>query len=270
VATVVKGSIHRAKAYKPHERPGKGRRPAVLLATIQKLQDAITTRQGPLWEWLCANIPASYDEDGNPNPRRRRLRAADGAVNFAAVVCKLLEMAELGHGLIAKPGVATGESYHRYDVATINRWSYGDPIPQELSLARTERWLRALSAMGWIQTRQLRVAGSNGYRSVVAVRHLSDRLFKIVGTYGDLKRARRQRKFRRNKEDMADRLRVAQRADQRRTHGRNAGDLTAIVGGKRNGEAGQSPPSTAGPPSAHDVGMQHIAKIAAILFPKSK
>lgn len=261
--TVVKGSIHRAKAYKPHKRPGKGRRPDVLLATIEKLQEAVTTRQGPLWEWMCLNVPADYDADGNALPRSRRLRAGDGAINFAAVACKLLEMAELGHGLIAKPPVKTGDAYHRYDVATINRFAYGEPIPNELSQARTERWLRAMTAMGWIQTRQLRIAGKDGYRSVVAVRHLNDRMFKIIGTYGALKRARRQRKHQRNKEDMAHYLRDAQRADRLRTHGRATGDLTAITGGRRHGTAGQSPPGG-------DVARQHIAQIAALLFPKSK
>jgi hypothetical protein len=79
-----------------------------------------------------------------------------------------------------------GAKWHRRSVRELFGFAFGKPIPWRSQLRRIERWLRALTSMKVMTTTQMRVKTAGGFESKTAIRHVTDQLFKLAGTFGQL------------------------------------------------------------------------------------
>lgn len=175
----------------PKPRPTRVPPPRALAITIARYREDFEARQGPLWDYFAARVPALYDAAGAPGDRRRSLRS-DGADSLLCVIVALLQSMDLRSGFLGRPPIEQGAPWHRRSVLELFGFAYGKPVPGALSVRRIERWIRALKSLGVLTTRELKRQAGDQVRSVTAIRHVTDRLFELAGTIGQLARERRE------------------------------------------------------------------------------
>ncbi len=165
--------------------------PRAIAVTIYQYERQFSERSGPLWDYFASRIPALYNEAGGALERQRTLRS-DGSDSLICVIVALLRSMDLRSGFLGRPPIEPGDPWHRRSVGELFGFAFGKAIPGALSQRRIERWIRALKTLGVLTTRELKRETERGVRSVTAVRHLTDRLFELCGTIGQLGRERRQ------------------------------------------------------------------------------
>lgn len=175
----------------PKPRPTRTPPPRALAVTIARYREDFEARRGPLWDYFAARVPALYDAGGTPGDRRRALRS-DGGDSLLCVIVALLQSMDLRSGFLGRPPIEQGAPWHRRSVLELFGFAYGKPVPGALSTRRIERWIRALKALGILTTRELKRQAGDQVRSVTAIRHVTDRLFELAGTIGQLARERRE------------------------------------------------------------------------------
>lgn len=175
---------------RPRPRPGRPA-PGVLAATAARYREQLTSRRGPIFDYLAAHVPAVYDDQGAPGARRRSLRS-DGSDSLLCLIVTLLECSDIRTGFIGRPPVMRPGRWHRRTVAELGRFAYGGPIRGVISQRRTERHLRALVAIGALRSRQVNRPGASRPEGEAAVRHLTEHLFRIAGTLERLRLERRR------------------------------------------------------------------------------
>jgi hypothetical protein len=161
--------------------------PRALAVTIARYREDFETRSGPLWDYFAARVPALYDG----GDRRRSLRS-DGADSLLCLIVALLQSMDVRSGFLGRPPIEQGGKWHRRSVLELFGFAYGKPVSGALSVRRIERWIRALKALGILTTRELKHHLGDRVRSVTAIRHVTDRLFELAGTIGQLARERRE------------------------------------------------------------------------------
>lgn len=166
--------------------------PRVLSATIARYCKEFESRRGPLWDYFSARIPALYDDRGAAVDRQRGLRS-DGADSLLCVIVALLSSMDIRRGFLGRPPIEDEGKWHRRSVLELFGFAFGKPVRGALSLRRIERWLRALTSMQVITTTQMRVKTADGFESKTAIRHVTDQLFRLAGTFGQLAKERRER-----------------------------------------------------------------------------
>jgi hypothetical protein len=176
-----------------HPRPRKtyaGRPPRVLAATIARYCIEFEARRGPLWDYFASRVPAVYDAEGAAMGRERGLRS-DGADSLLCVIVALLRSMDIRRGFLGRPPLQEGARWHRRSVRELFGFAFGKPVCGALSIRRMERWLRALSSLKVLTTVQFRVLTPRGFESEAAIRHVTDELFRLAGTFGQLAKERR-------------------------------------------------------------------------------
>jgi hypothetical protein len=216
--------------------------PRVLAATIARFCKEFAARSGPLWDYFSARIPSLYDAQGAALDRERGLRS-DGADSLLCVIVALLSSMDIRRGFLGRPPIEDEGRWHRRSVLELFGFAFGKPIRGALSLRRIERWLRALTCMNVITTTQMRVKTGDGFESKTAIRHVTDQLFKLAGTYGQLAKERRER-F-----QAAERERAGERVESVYVDHTPASDTPASV----VKPAAATPPSRAGPTAARAI-----------------
>jgi len=198
------------------------------------------SRSGPLWDYFASRIPAFYDGEGAALDRQRGLRS-DGADSLLCVIVALLQSMDIRRGFLGRPPLQPGGRWHRRGVRELFGFAFGKPVPGALSIRRMERWLRALASLKVITTQQMRVDSPRGVKSQTAIRHVTDQLFRLAGTFGQLAKERRA------EWQAAERERAALRVESVRIDQKsNTSAPTASPSVMKPA----TPPSRAGPPQA--------------------
>lgn len=175
----------------PKPRPTRAPPPRALAVTIARYREDFELRRGPLWDYFAARVPALY-ASGRPGDRRRSLRT-DGADSLLCVIVALLQSMDIRRGFLGRPPLEAGGLWHRRSMLELFGFAFGKAVPGALSPRRMERWLRALKALGILTTHQIRhKAARGGFESKTAIRHVTDRLFELAGTVGQLAKERRE------------------------------------------------------------------------------
>lgn len=231
-----------------HPRPQRayaGGPPRVLATTITRYCKEFEARRGPLWDYFASRVPALYDAEGAALDRQRGLRS-DGGDSLLCVIVALLRSMDIRRGFLGRPPIQQGARWHRRSVRELFGFAFGKPVRGALSIRRMERWLRALSALKILTTAQFRVLTPRGFESENAIRHVTDELFKLAGTFGQLAKERRAAW------QAAERERVRHRVEAVRVDHKKGAPAPGPVsaGGTRPstpGEARAPPNSRAGP-----------------------
>lgn len=219
--------------------------PRVLATTIARYCKEFESRSGPLWDYFAQRIPSLYDEQGAAIDRQRSLRS-DGADSLLCVIVALLSSMDIRRGFLGRPPIEEEGRWHRRSVLELFGFAFGKPIRGALSLRRIERWLRALAAMKVITTVQVRVKTAGGFESQTAIRHVTDQLFRLAGTFGLLAKERHERW------QAAQRERAGQRVESVRVDSAPP-KLPAVAGGAESGSPSRGPPSRAGPTAVRAI-----------------
>lgn len=239
---------------RPRPRPGAPP-PRVLAITIARYREQFERRRGPLWEYLRARTPAMFEADGSPGERSRALRT-DGADSLLCVIVTLLSCMDIRRGFLARPPAEPGQRWHRRSVRELFGFAFGDEVPGMLSQRRIERHLRSLAAMGVLKTYQVRRKTARGFESQTAIRHMTDHLFRLAGTLGQLAKERREAWQRAAAERRAHRVESI-RMDQREATPLGAPGV--MTGNRSTVTAGRQP--RAGPSPAADLLGRIIAPL---------
>lgn len=234
----------------PKPRPTRIPPPRALALTIARYREDFETRSGPLWDYFAARVPALYEAGGAPGDRRRALRT-DGADSLLCVIVALLQSMDLRSGFVGRPPVEQGDPWHRRSVLELFGFAFGKPVPGALSVRRIERWIRALKALGILTTRELKRQAGDQVRSVTAIRHVTDQLFRIAGTIDQLAKERRElwERLRAQRPALLDRDR---RGSAHADEGRSARSDGAIAVRPDSVKGGMTSPR-AGPSSAAEL-----------------
>ncbi len=232
---------------RPRPRPGAPL-PRVLAVTIARYLEQFERRCGPVWDWFRDRSPALYDDEGRVGDRRRGLRT-DGADSLLCVIVTLLSSMDVRQGFLGRPPAGGEGKWHRRSVSELFGFAFGEAVPGQLSQRRIERHLRALAALGVLQTHQVRTRTVRGFESKTAIRHVTDHLFRLAGTLGQLAKERREAFQRAAAERAAAaearRIEVI-RMDQRRAASSGAGSRPA----RSNSTVTSGRSSGAGPPAS--------------------
>lgn len=211
--------------------------PRVLSVTIERYRRDFESRSGPLWDWFRRRVPALYTDEGRPGDRRRALRT-DGADSLLCVIVALLQSMDIRRGFLGRPPIEGESQWHRRSVLELFVFAFGKPVPGALSLRRIERHLRALRELGILISHQVRAKGPGGYESQAAIRLVTDRLFQLAGTAGQLAKERREAQQRAEQQRSAagasrriETVRADRRGKARLPSGDNAGEGTWEAGG---------------------------------------
>lgn len=157
------------------QRP-KGRSwPQLTETAIERVTEAFASRKGPLYQEITRDIPRFVG--GELVPRQRAFRS-DAAPNLCALLVTLLATSSLQTGFVARP---VNGNWERREWRDLDGYAYGELVPGERSLRRTERHARELVALGFVTIRQLRRKTAEGYESLVAVKHLGLKLWRLLG-----------------------------------------------------------------------------------------
>ena len=232
-----------------HPRPRRGYAappPRVLATTISRYCKEFETRRGPLWDYFSARIPALYDAQGAALDRQRGLRS-DGADSLLCVIVALLSSMDIRRGFLGRPPIEEEGRWHRRSVLELFGFAFGKPIRGALSLRRIERWLRALTSMKVITTTQMRVKTADGFESKTAIRHVTDQLFRLAGTHGQLAKERRERW------ESAQRERAGQRVESVRVDQKSELERAGGVAESGSHSPRITPPSRAGPTAVRAI-----------------
>lgn len=129
-----------------------------------------------------------YGCGGEKKTRQRRLRS-DGARNLVTFL-QTLVMNSDPRGFLGWPS-ATG--WKRLNMALLDYRAFGEKIPLARSQRRSERIARALSELGLLRTREIRMQRKDRWESVIAVRHLTEKAWRLLGVWDALQALRRKR-----------------------------------------------------------------------------
>lgn len=289
-------SSHRAIRWR---RPsGHANHPKLQELTISRLLDAVekvtshrtAIQSCPLWNDLGNRInvfdpPApSPDEPAAPAPgedppgkkarkkgtargRKRALRR-DGGINLITVLCVLIWNADYSkatsNGYIGLPLDRGSNSWEPHTWKRLFEFGFGQTIPGELSLARMERWTRALAEAGLIKTyRRKHMYEPGSFQELPAVKLLTPEIFKLCGTFGVYKAMRREQRKDQESERSKKRLEsMGKLVDLDKHKKKVAKDLPEGVQAEliqRKQDTSSWPPPTEG---VHDAGsaMAHLSK----------
>ena len=219
--------------------------PRVLSTTIARYCREFESRRGPLWDYFSARIPALYDGEGAALDRQRGLRS-DGADSLLCVIVALLRSMDIRRGFLGRPPLEPGARWHRRGVRELFGFAFGKPVRGALSIRRIERWLRALASLKVLTTYQLRMKSLRGFESKTAIRHVTDQLFRLAGTHGQLAKERREAW------QAADRERAAHRIESIRIDQKSAGEGPGPASSPSVLKPA-SPPARAGPQAVRAV-----------------
>jgi hypothetical protein len=137
---------------------------------------------------LCADAPI-HKKDGS-RERSRRMRS-DGRRNLVSLAQALVAAADLVTGYLASP---VGERWDRHAWGRLDHRAYGNLVECERSFRRTQRHARTLAALGFITVTEIRVSTGQGtWRSVIAIKRLTEKFFAVLGLAAAVKRARQER-----------------------------------------------------------------------------
>lgn len=207
MATVTAGSALRAL---PWRRPAKKAFIEPIEAGLSRLEDAATRGVGPVFEALCLAAPV-FDGDA-AIPRSRRMRS-DGRRNLLSLAQALMASADLATGFLGSP---LGDRWDRHDWGRLDLRAYGPRVERERSFRRTQRHARTLAALGFVDVREIKVtAGPEQWRSVVAIKRLTDHFYAVLGLMSAVKRARRERDRKKGKERTEQLARLPQRVGKK-------------------------------------------------------
>jgi hypothetical protein len=154
----------------------------------------------------------------------------------------LLSSMDIRRGFLGRPPLQPGARWHRRGVRELFGFAFGKPVFGALSIRRIERWLRALASLKVLTTQQMRVISPRGYESKTAIRHVTDQLFRLAGTYGQLAKERRAAW------QAAERERATLRVESIRIDQKAAEEIRAPTNGKP-----PAPPARAGPLALREV-----------------
>lgn len=128
-------------------------------------------------------------------PRRRRKRS-DGATNLITQTKTLVFYTDIVSNFVAKPIIDEhgGRTWERKTLAELNVLAFGVPIQDEVSLRRTERAVRDLCEMGYMNAAEWRKLTANGYRSEPGLKWLTDKFWRSLGLEKAVKDERGRRK----------------------------------------------------------------------------
>jgi hypothetical protein len=216
--------------------------PRVLASTITRYCKEFEARRGPLWDYFASRCPALYDAEGAALDRQRGLRS-DGADSLLCIIVALLRSMDIRRGFLGRPPLQEGAKWHRRSVRELFGFAFGKPVRGALSIRRMERWLRALTSLKVLTTTQFRVLTPRGFESETAIRHVTDELFKLAGTFGQLARERREA-F-----QAAERAKVRHRVESVRIDHKKVAAPAPVTATRPAGpvDARAPPPSRAGP-----------------------
>lgn len=187
MATVIAGSALRALAWR---RPAKKAFIEPVEAGLARLEDAATRGKGAVFDALCQAAPVHGGDAERPRSRTRRMRS-DGRRNLVSLTQALIASADLATGFLGSP---RGERWDRHDWGRLDHRAYGARVERERSFRRTQRHARTLEALGFVEVRELKVsAGPGQWKSVVAIKRLTDGFYVALGLMSAVKRARRER-----------------------------------------------------------------------------
>jgi len=250
----LKGSEHRAIAWR---RPRGVSFPRLIELAISRLQQAASQPHSALARALASAVPV-HRADGQA--RRRRLRR-DGAANLVTLLSAMLANADLQRGLVAAP-VADGGRWERRTWADLDWRAYGPEVPDERSTRRTERHARTAIEAGWIQVVQWRKRNQEGeWRSMPGLKLVSDKLWRLLGLYEQLKTSRKQRDRQRGQDRVRQFTGQVAPAGQARTSARSR-PVPAVPAPARTQPR---PPPDGGPRAPDEVAQAYLAKIAKML-----
>jgi hypothetical protein len=195
--TVVAGSPLRALAWKRPKLPQGRSYPAVLELGLERIRASFEKRGGALWE-AASKSPVWNGELRDIGRRKirtegtrvRRLRR-DGATNFCAFLQACVAAADLNQGYLGRPGE---QRWDRHTFERIDHYAFGDQVERERSLRRTERMARIAKSLGLLEVRELKVAENGEWRSVPAIKFVTDKLWNLLGLAGYLRAERNRRK----------------------------------------------------------------------------
>jgi hypothetical protein len=177
----IAGSPHHSIEW---QRPAGLKRPQLLNVAIAKLRD-------PAMQRALFGKTKVYRRSSEDTERHRQARA-DGMVNFMTLLQAAVASCDVLRGFVGKPVGDTG-SWRRFSVEEIGQRAYGKPIAGEISVKRGDRHFRHAVAMGWIKVKEIAAPTPQGPRARVAVKHVSDTLFAVLGLKKMLGAARRER-----------------------------------------------------------------------------
>lgn len=196
--TVVAGSPLRALRWKRPKLPNGRAYPAVLEQGLERLQAQFEKRGGALFDaaarspvWTGELRDTGHRKIRTEAKRRRRLRS-DGATNFCAFLQALVAAADVSGGYLGRPGE---QGWDRHTFERIDHYAFGEQVPCERSLRRTERMARLAKSLGLLEVRELKVLQQDGeWRSVPAIKFVTDKLWDMLGLTGLLRAERSRRK----------------------------------------------------------------------------
>ena len=173
----------------PFRRPDGPARPRPFELAVSRIEEGLraisASTANALWDVLRAS-PVYVD--GQARDRQRRMRS-DGARNLATLISTLVMQSD-PRGFLGSLGEA---GWRRLQVRLFDYRAFGDQVPGERSMRRTERWLRVLAEAGFLETRQITVVRDGEYRSPPAVRHLTEKFWRLIGAWNALRALVRER-----------------------------------------------------------------------------
>lgn len=233
------------------QRPRGRSWPQLIETAIGRVTEAFASRKGALYQALTRDIPRFVG--GESVPRQRALRS-DAAPNLCALLVTLLATASLQTGYVARP---VDGHWERRKWRDLDGYAYGELVPGERSLRRTERHARELVAMGFVSVRELRRKTVDGYESLVAVKHLGLKLWRLLGM---------------EKAVLAAGQRIKAEAAEGRAKARGltviAGIQSVLKTPRKKGSAAPppaAPPPPKPPPAASEAARAAMAEIANFL-----
>lgn len=189
MATTVKaGSELRALSW---VRPRQRKYIEPIEAAISRLEDAVHGT-GALFGALCSDAPI-FDRDG-PQVRSRRMRS-DGRRNLVTLAQTLIAAADLATGYLGSPvGESDQRRWDRHAWGRLDHRAFGKQVECERSFRRTQRHARTLAALGFVSVVEIKVStGQGSWRSVVAIKRLTEKFYAALGLSAAVKRARKER-----------------------------------------------------------------------------
>lgn len=210
----------------PFRRPSGPHRPRPFETAVKRLEEHWKDFSSTLWAYIAEHAPV-YGPGGDLLERDRELRE-DGARNL----CTLLQTAVMNASAAGFLGSPERGHWKRLSVGLLDIRAFGERVENERSLRRTERWLRALKHMGLITIREIRIKRRKGFESVVAVKHLTEKFWRLIGLWNQLEAEQQRQKAEADK---------AKKREDARNRGHVVKPITVHDGDRRRGP--EAPPT---------------------------
>jgi hypothetical protein len=139
--------------------------------------------------------------------------------------------------------------------------AYGPEVPDERSARRTERHARTAIEAGWIRVMPWRTVNREGeWRSLPGLKFVTDKLWRLLGLYDQLKAARKYR----DRQRAQDRVRQLTGQVAVPSQAPLPSRPTTIARTSTHAEV-RPPPRQVGSQAVSEVGLAEIAKIKKLL-----